>query len=696
MAIKPFQTSYFGKYKEIVWAVALFLLFDLAVLMLNFYISFQISSDAMAINLAGRQRMLSQRMTKELFIATQDAAQGEIKLSSFVDLRKTVTLFDGTLTAFEHGGSVPGGDGKRVALSAVASPESLALVTEAKAVWLPLKNAIAPFMSDDTQASLPLMSIPLENAMRAARERNIRLLTLMNELTTQLESAARAKADRLRFVQTMGIVLALLNFVFILFKFIARLRATDRKVEVAQKETADILGTVKEGLFLLDPDFRFGTQYSASLAAILGGEITPGSDFRELLRQMLAPDVFPTTVDYINLLFGDRVKESLVLELNPLKAIEVMVPHHDGSSARRFLTLQFNRVTHGRNVAYLLVTVSDVTDQVLLERELAAEKKKSKVEVAVLLDLLKVDAPTLNHFLNTTEKTLLDINEQLRSVKGGQQDYRFLIASVFRQIHNLKGDAATLGLSPFEDLAHQFETLLARLRDKGTVTGEDLLAVPLPLDELFERVAVVRDLSGRLAGYHDAFAQKSGSASLVDDLTLLAQRIAADHGKEVQVSADLGPLEDLPAPAQADIKSVVVQLLRNAIVHGIEPAGERVAQEKSPIGSIYIALKPATEGDYELHLRDDGRGLIPRRIKAALVESGRYTAVQLDDYDDKQIIMKIFDPGFSTAGQADRDAGHGVGMDVVKQKLLRLGAHLRIKTRENQYTQFSVRFAVQS
>ncbi len=292
--------------------------------------------------------------------------------------------------------------------------------------------------------------------------------------------------------------------------------------------------------------------------------------------------MYPSAVDYLELLFGDRVKESLVLELNPLTAIQVMVPRPDGSSERRFLTLQFNRVTHEKQVAYLLVTVSDVTDQVQLERELAAEKKKGKAEIAVLLDLLKVDASTLNQFLNTTEKVLLDINEQLRSVKGGEQDSRFLIASVFRQIHTLKGDAAMLGLSPFEELAHQFETLLARLRDKGTVKGDDLLAVPLPLDELFERVAVVRDLSSRLAGYHDAFAMKSSRANMTDDLTLLAQGIAADHGKEVQVSADLGLLENFPPPAQADIKSVVVQLLRNAIVHGIEPADERVIQEKSP------------------------------------------------------------------------------------------------------------------
>jgi nitrate/nitrite-specific signal transduction histidine kinase len=55
--------SYFGKYKEIILAVAFFLVFDMAVLVLNFYISFQISEDALAINLAGRQRMLSQRMT---------------------------------------------------------------------------------------------------------------------------------------------------------------------------------------------------------------------------------------------------------------------------------------------------------------------------------------------------------------------------------------------------------------------------------------------------------------------------------------------------------------------------------------------------------------------------------------------------------------------------------------------------------
>ncbi len=689
MAVRSMRTSYFGKYREIVWAVALFLLFDLAVLVLNFYISFQISSDALAINMAGRQRMLSQRMTKELLTAAVDNNQGIVKLSSLNDLRKTAMLFDGTLTAFERGGTIPGGDGSPVYLDGLKTDAGRALLRDARQLWQPLKDAIAPLMTGDI-----FDPAALSVAVRIARESNTKLLVLMNELTTQLEGVARDKADRLRTVQTVGIMLALLNFAFILFKFIARLRATDRKVEAAQQETAEILATVKEGLFLLDSSFRFGSQYSASLARILGMEITPGSDFRELLRQMVHPDMYPSTVDYINLLFGDRVKESLVMELNPLTAIEVMVPRADGSSARRFLTLQFNRASQVGRIANLLVTVTDVTEQVLLQRELAAEKKKSKTELTVLLDLLKVEPAALTHFLTNTEWTLIEINEQLRSVKGEERDYRFLIGSVFRKIHAIKGDAAALGLRPFEDLAHEFETLLARMRDKGSVSGDDLIAVPLPLDELFERVAIVRDLSIRLAGYHDAFSPRPGSEGVVDDLIDLAQRIATERGKEVQLSTDLKMLDELPSPVQASVKSVIVQLLRNAIAHGIEAAGERVQLEKSPVGGIYIALKRDEAGEYELHLRDDGRGLIPRRIKESLIESGRYNAEQLAEYDDKQIIMKIFDPGFSTAAVADRDAGHGVGMDVVKQKLHDLGARLRIVTRENRYTQFVVRFAV--
>jgi two-component system, chemotaxis family, sensor kinase CheA len=685
------KNTYLGKYREIVLAVAFFLVFDLAVLVLNFYISFQISEDALAINLAGRQRMLSQRMTKALLNAQLDAKIGLTSDSAFNELNLTVELFDTTLRGFEQGEQVNGGDGKPVMLAAVSTPQAQQLLVQARKIWDPLHSLLEPL-----KPGTAFSPAQLDAAVQYAVTNNVALLKLMNSLTTDLELTARAKADRLRLVQSAGVILALLNFGFILFKFVRRLRETDRQVELAQKETAEILDTVKEGLFLLDAEFRFGSQYSASLPVILGADIVPGNDFRVMLRKMVSTQLYEAACDYITLLFGDRVKEVLVQDINPLTAIEVQVPGRSGEMTRRYLTLQFNRVMLGKSISHLLVTVFDVTNQIELENALKDAKKKAKSEMGVLLGLLDVEPATLSQFLVTAEKTLLSINEQLRSASNEHVDYRRMIASIFRQMHTLKGDAAALGLTLFEDIAHQFESVLTTLRDKDAVSGEDLIGLPLPLDEFFERLNLVRALMSRLASYHDVLSPDDNSQSLSQDLKILAQRIAQDHGKEITISSNLQLFTQLPEQARDKVKAVAVQLLRNAVVHGIEPAKERIELNKPGAGNISVALKTLHDGqyEYELVLRDDGRGLIPRRIRRALVQSAHYSEVQLNEYSDVQILMKIFEPGFSTIAKANRDAGHGVGMDVVKEKLMQLGAHLNIQTRENGFTQFRIRFSV--
>jgi len=679
--------SYLGKYREIILAVAFFLVFDMAVLVLNFYISFQISEDALAINLAGRQRMLSQRMTKAVLTIQSDVQRGLPPTDAQAELKKTVKLFDTTLGGFQHGATVIGGNDKEVFLAAAASAEGQATLAKADAIWGPYKELLAPLVTGN--AFLPEQ---LDAADRYARANNLILLGLMNDLTTQLERTANAKADTLRRVQTGGILLALLNFAFILFKFIRRLKENDRKVEAAQNETAEILGTVKEGLFLLDAEFRIGSQYSASLAQVLGRPVNAGADFRTVLREMVPNSVFSVACDYIELLFGDHVKEALIGDLNPLNEIEVSIPDANGISARRYLTLQFNRVVVDGKISHLLVTVFDVTIQVELEHALADAKEKAKAEIEIMLDLLKVNPATLELFLKTTEQTLLDINEQLRSV-GGTLDYRRTVNNIFRMIHTLKGEAATLGLEMFETLAQQFESLLAGLRERGSVSGDDLLALPLPLEEFLQRVAMVRSLVVRLATYHDAFAPAENNNAFADNLAQLAQRVARDHGKQVKLITDLDLLDTLPHKTRNELQDIAVQLLRNAVAHGIEPAAERAGRAKPPVGNVYLALKPGEAGEYELMLRDDGRGLIPQKIRAELLRSGRYTEEQLKQLSDKQIVLKIFEPGFSTAAQATRDAGHGVGMDVIKHKIEQLGARLRISSQADAFTQFSVHFS---
>lgn len=682
--------SYLGKYREIILAVAFFLIFDMAVLVLNFYISFQLSDSAINLNLSGRQRMLSQRMTKSLMIKQIDAEQAVTNPNNDEELGKTVALFDSTLNGFEQGGMVMGTDGKKVLLKALHEPKYTDILQKTEQLWQPYKVLLKPVLSGTPDQD------QIAAVVAYARKHNVELLTLMNQLTTELEKDASQRADFLRYVQTAGMLLATLNFLFILFKFIRRLRENDRLVEAAQQETAEILGTVKEGLFLLDADYRIGSQFSASLSTILGTPITAGMDFREELRKRLSSDRFEAASDFIGLLLAGRVNEALIEDLNPLIAIPLQFASAGGQARTRYLTFEFNRVVVDGVISHLLVSVFDVSEQQALEIALAEAKKQAKTEVEVMLEILRVNPTLLDEFLTGTERVLQAINNELKAKHSGR-DAKKLIHLVFRHIHTIKGEAAALGLDLFESLAQEFEKTLAALRDKDSIGDDDLLALPGPLDEFFQKVATIQELSKKLENFSSGKVLPSVAVenapldSFIGNLNDLAQRIARDHEKSVNLTAELERLETLPAKVQKEVKDITLQLLRNAVAHGVEPMHVRKLRNKAPVGSIYVGLGKDGE-NYELVVRDDGHGLVAEDIKQALIEKGLYTQAQLEELDPKQIIMKIFEPGFSTTTEADRDSGQGVGMDIVKQKIGALGARLGIASQKNLYTMFSIRF----
>ena len=128
----------FGKYREIIIAVAFFLLFDLGVLVLNFYTSFKIDQDTVAINLAGRQRYVSQRIARTLLELDAARAAGQpYRPQTLAELRAGTKIFDRSHAAFRNGDTIPGGDGKPVFLEAVTSPRGRQLEDQVEALWRP-------------------------------------------------------------------------------------------------------------------------------------------------------------------------------------------------------------------------------------------------------------------------------------------------------------------------------------------------------------------------------------------------------------------------------------------------------------------------------------------------------------------------------------------------------------------------------
>jgi HPt (histidine-containing phosphotransfer) domain-containing protein len=676
-----------GKYREIIIAVALFLLFDLGVLVLNFYTSYQIAEDAVGINLAGRQRMLSQRTAKSLLALESAQAHNLPVATDLEELRKAVKLFDASLKGFQGGATVPGGDGKPVFLHAAQSPQALEILRKAQLIWTPYQERLAPVLAG--QAS----DAELRDAVQYARSNNLPLLALMNELTTALEAVASDRANTLRLVQTGGIALALLNFVFILFKFLRRLRSSDAAIEAANEENREILTSVREGLFLLTPDFQLGSQLSQSAHQLFGRNLTPGDDFFALLQPLVTPKVLQDGRDYVELLFSPHIKESLVQNINPLVEVRVLVKNRLGVDESRYLSFQFNRVQENKVVRHLLVTVQDITARIDLEQRLHTERQRSEKEFGMLLKAVEADPLLLKQFVDRTEANLLAINDLLRDTARAQGDAGITdtLNAVGRLMHTVKGDAATMGLDTLASQAHAFETELQRIRhgEAGSNMGDALLALPMPLEDLLHKIGSLKALTGAARTSESLPVATSPNEAL----SRLAGQIAQEQGTQVATMVRLGAVEQLDnAAAQNLVHDIVVQLVRNAVVHGIEAPATRLSTGKPPEGRVEAEL--LREGaEWVLCVRDDGAGLDANVIRQKLLDMGWYNPPQLASFDDRQILMHIFKPGFSTAGQLNEHAGRGVGLDVVQAQVQKLGARLMLRSTPGKFTEFIVRFA---
>jgi two-component system, NtrC family, sensor kinase len=221
-----------GKYRTIFLSAALFLCFDLGVLIPNFLISSQLKEDAIVINLAGRQRMLSQRISKtilQLQIATQT---GQPITNPQNELAQAYKQFDETLIGLNKGKTVTGSNGKPVFLPAMKNTKIKYLLSQAQTVWNPYKVKIEPVISSKNKIS----PLSLQDVIAYSYQNNLQLLDLMNQITTEQQNISDQRTYTLQIIQTGGLFLALINFCILLFHTLKNLTISDNKIQAALNE----------------------------------------------------------------------------------------------------------------------------------------------------------------------------------------------------------------------------------------------------------------------------------------------------------------------------------------------------------------------------------------------------------------------------------------------------------------------------
>jgi len=168
----------------------------------------------------------------------------------------------------------------------------------------------------------------------------------------------------------------------------------------------------------------------------------------------------------------------------------------------------------------------------------------------------------------------------------------------------------------------------------------------------------------------------------------LVRDLAAQNGKQITFTMS-GHKTELDRSVIEQLSDPLVHLLRNCIDHGIELPEEREAAGKDGAGAITLSAT-ALENHIVIEVRDNGRGIDGRKVAAAAVRKGLMTQDAADRLSSKEAVDLVFAAGLSTARAITDISGRGVGMDIVKATIERMGGRISIETVLGEGTTFSV------
>lgn len=167
--------------------------------------------------------------------------------------------------------------------------------------------------------------------------------------------------------------------------------------------------------------------------------------------------------------------------------------------------------------------------------------------------------------------------------------------------------------------------------------------------------------------------------TVLSGMPRLVRDTAVAQGKRVELQVSGADVE-IGKSVLDKLMEPLIQLVKNAIAHGIETPERRMARGKNPVGTVRIAVT-TSPSSATIAVQDDGEGIDLARIREVIVAEGEETESQAAALSEQRLISYLFRPGFSTSERTDAIAGRGVGLDIVAERIKQLRGTYRL---ENQ------------
>ncbi|HVC02943.1 MAG TPA: ATP-binding protein [Steroidobacteraceae bacterium] len=477
-----------------------------------------------------------------------------------------------------------------------------------------------------------------------------------------------------------------------------------------------ILDVLAPGVLILDAQDVIVGAGSRAAATLLRCPDLAGAHFAEVLKPLAGDKVLAAVL--AALAAWRETSAQAGEEPKILEEIELRLPGPDGAVQRAYYRLEFHAAPAAAQRGRCVVVITDATALVQQARELAELRHERQAQTEILRGVLRLGRGRFVSSVQKTDAAMSQIDAILRKPAREQAAFRRKLEETLDQVDRIRREGAALKLSSLESAARSFEDALHDLRGRPKLSGGDFLPLAVKLDGLFGQFTMLRSLTRsalpqpgpadaqpitangtqiidapqfidqmRLAG-SDRLPRPRAVGSLESTLTSLAELIAEEHGKKVALVC-VG-LESVPAGYQTTVKNVAIQLIRNAIVHGLESPIERSRAAKPPSSTLRLEFKRPPEGGFEMRFEDDGRGIDPQLVRRTAIAKGLLRPEQAAALSDRQAIKLIFKAGFTTLCPEGGGPAHGGGLTLVRRYVDEAGGTIALASESGRDTRFKI------
>jgi signal transduction histidine kinase len=330
---------------------------------------------------------------------------------------------------------------------------------------------------------------------------------------------------------------------------------------------------------------------------------------------------------------------------------------------------------------------------ITLTQSLQVEFDSIRDQRDLFRSLLLCEPEPLAAFLNLALESVESIRAALRMTARDAAAFRGKIERLQLELIDLEQEVAVLDLPTVSLRLANAMAAINEIGLRAEPSGNALLPVMVTLEELCSHLLIAADVAAAHLPTNDdddadddiEASEQRAQPRLAAALRQMGDKLSVEHGKSI--SLVIMGVEDIPETWTGALFDLLGQLLRNAVEHGIEAPAQRAALTKGEIGTVVIEFVDRGAPGFELNVQDDGAGLDSERIADIAVKLGLLNADTPRPIDSSRIVSLIFHPGVTTSQGSNR---RGLGMQIVRDHVQRLGGKLQLAAKRGHYVRFSI------